>query len=1210
MHSNISRNFAPRHIGSASDIRLLLTTLAILLGSTLAFSQGDTGRILGNVTDQNGGNVVGAAVTITDVQRGIPRNLITEAGGEYVAGDLLPGTYKVRVEVKGFKVFERQNILLEVGKDVRIDVVLQPGSVSETITITEEVPMVDTTSTTLGGTISNETINDLPLNGRNYQNLLTLRPGTTIYPGGGPWTQSTNGIRPEDTSYIVDGITNDEAFMGFSVTNAAAVLGDAATVIPIDAIQEFNTQVNPKAEFGWKPGAVTSVGLKSGTNEIHGSAYAFGRGDSFDARNYFDPVGTPKTPLELEQFGGTAGGHIIRDKLFYFGAFEARRYTVGNSLPGHVPTTSPVTSGPNPPGNGCVTLTTGDCSFSIPDATADLVAQNPAFVVNPLSSYLLSFYTPNAAQGKFVSLNFPNEDSSKNALGKVDYHINNHNALSGSYFFGNDTIIGMDFFELLSQFRTQVHSRAQDVSVHWAWTPSSQWANELRGGFTHYVLDILPSDIGFPYKINTGLSNPLLKGIPNINISGFTELGAFHNFPKIVGPDKVYDFIDQVSYLRGKHAFKFGGEVRRDLVHQATFRGGRGRVHFASLEAFLAGTPGSTTFLAGDPTRNLSQWLYAGYVQDDWRIKPRVTLNLGLRYEYQSVPTEDHNLLGTFDPSVGLEQVGKNISSIYNGDHRNFSPRLGVAWDVTGKGTTVVRAGGSIIYQLLSMSTFLSQQNTQNTVTLGVGTVPTGASIITCPAGTLAAPACSGPGGTGTPVITPGIGNILATGITIPGPSLVWQNQTTPIYPASATGSVQCGDGVTPPATLANPNPVPDAGPCDTFAMQHNFRTPYVENWTLGVQHAFSGKLSMDLSYVGNHAAKLSGVIDLNQPPLGGVQPFAARFPYLGFINYLSNIYGSTYNGLQATLTSRNFHGLDFLAGYTYSHALDEGSSNWVAFLPKDSMHPGLEHGSSDFDIRHRFTLSLTYTLPQKKMRGQLLEGWQVNTIITMQGGQPWNVNDQVNNFSGTGDNADRWDFFGNPSDFHSDGPRGIPFCTSPPNGPTSAITPLNSPSCSQTDAFGNSVPFSATQTATAWNACLAKAPDTTNGGTLQTGGCFVQRSSVLVPPAQGTFGNMGRNIFRDTGFHNVDLSFSKSFKFGERFRAQFRAEMFNVFNHPEFANEWGGASTYGPGGVSDPSTGGGSFGCGCATPDNASVNPVLGSGSNRAIQLGLKFLF
>src|SRR5712672_241568 len=425
----------PRH--------LLSCWLALLLTCPALFSQGSTGRILGGVTDQTGGNVAGATVTITDVQRGIPRTLITDNDGEYIALDLLPGIYMVRAEMKGFKAFERKNVLVETGKDVRVDVVLSTGSMTETIVITEEVPMVDTTSTTLGGTISNEIINDLPLNGRNYQNLISLRPGTAIYPGGGPWTQTTNGIRPEDTSFIVDGITNDEAFMGLSVTNAAAVLGDAATLIPIDAIQEFNTQVNPKAEFGWKTGAITSVGLKSGTNQIHGTAYAFGRSDSFDARNYFDPVGTPKTPVELEQFGGTAGGHIVKDKLFYFGGFEAQRYTVGNSLPGRAPTSAPIGGGN---GNGCVVSTTGDCTISVADATADLTAQAAAngttFTPNPLSAYLLGFYTPNTGQGTKVNISFPNENSSKNAIGKVDYHPSDRNSISGSYFFGNDTMIG------------------------------------------------------------------------------------------------------------------------------------------------------------------------------------------------------------------------------------------------------------------------------------------------------------------------------------------------------------------------------------------------------------------------------------------------------------------------------------------------------------------------------------------------------------------------------------------------------------------------------------------------------------------------------------------------------------------------------------------------------------------------------------------------
>ena len=1151
MRSYVYGNTSLGWVGRAKIARVLVMVGLVLFAAGSACPQGSTGRILGTVTDESGGNVAGAIVTITDVARGVSQTLTTDSDGEYVASSVVPGTYIVRAEYKGFKTFERKNILIEVGKDVRIDAVLQTGATTDTITITEEVPMVDTTSTTLGGTISNEIINELPLNGRNYQNLLTLRPGTSVYPGGGPWTQTTNGIRPEDTSFIVDGITNDEAFMGLSVTNAAAVLGDAATLIPIDAIQEFNTQVNPKAEFGWKPGAITSVGLKSGTNQLHGTAYAFGRSDQFDARNYFDPIGTDKTPVELEQFGATGGGHIIKDKLFYFGAFEAQRYTVGNALPGHVPTSASV----------------GDPTISIPDAIAAIGGPSK---VNPLSNYLLGFYTPNASQGTFVTLNFPNENSSKNAIGKVDYHMNDHNSLNGSYFFGNDTIVGMDFFELLAQFRTKVHSRAQTAAGHWAWTPSSSWANELRGGFTHYTLQIVPDDTTFPYKIDTGISNPLLGGIPDIRIGlgggFFSQLGAFHNFPKIVGPDKVYDVIDQISYLRGKHAFKFGGELRRDLVHQATYRGGRGRIIFSNLEAFLAGTPTSAGFLAGDPTRNISQWLYAGYMQDDWRITKKVTINLGLRYEFQAVPTEANNLFGNWEPALGFEQVGKNISSIYKPDHKNFSPRLGVAWDVTGKGTTVIRAGGSIVYDLLSMSTYMSQQNLQNSATLfGLGTVPTGATIFdaACPSG------------------CPGVGNIFTTGVTIPGSSLGWVNQTTPIYPSSVTSLVTCSS----------------ASPCNTFAMNRNFRTPYVENWTLGIQHAFSGKVGLDVTYVGNHGTRLPGVVDLNQPdPVTGALPFAAQYPYIGLINDLGNFYGSTYNGLQTTLSSRNYHGLDVVVGYTYSHALDDLSSNWVAFLPQDSAHPLLDHASGDEDIRHRFTLSVTYSLPEKKTRSQLLEGWHVNSIITLQSGQPWNVNDQGNNFSTTGEASDRWNFFGKPSDFKSIGPSGIP-CFGP--GGNGACTGAIPQAC-------------LAAAASVGPAALATLNGTGSGlpaNVAPTNYCYMVGNSVLIPNALHAFGNMGRNIFRDTGFRNVDLSVSKSFKFRERLTAQFRVETFNIFNHPNFANPNGGTSTYGQGATADPSQAG-SFGCGCSTPDNAAFNPVLGSGSNRAIQLGLKFIF
>ena len=1158
--------------GSFSLVRVVAIFAIVLLACGGAYPQGSTARILGVVTDQSGGYIGGAAVTVTDVARGVSQTLTTDSEGAYVAINLLPGTYTVHVEYKGFKAFDRKNILLEVGKEVRVDATLQTGSATETITITEEVPMVDTTSTTLGGTISNEIINDLPLNGRNYQNLLTLRPGTMIYPGGGPWTQSTNGIRPEDTSYVVDGLSNDEAFMGLSITNAAAVLGDAATLLPIDAIQEFNTQVNPKAEFGWKPGAITSVGLKSGKNQIHGSAYAFGRSDSFDARNYFNPVGTPKTPVELEQYGGSFGGHIIPDKLFYFGAFEGQQYTVGNVFSQTIPSTSQVAA-----------------------AEAALAAQPTPIPVSSLSTYVLQFFGPTGpnASGKLTAT-FPNVNTSRNGLGKIDYHVNEHNTLGGSYFFGNDGLIGMDFFtEMRPEFRTNVHSRAQAAAGHWAWAPSSSWANELRAGYTRYTLSIIPADVGVKYNINTGITNPVLGGLPNVTVSGFTAMGGFKNFPKIVGPDNTGDFVDQVTHLVGHHAFKMGGEIRIDKVHQGTFRAGRGIIQFLGgqafnnstpLEDFLAGDPTKATLLAGDPTRNMKQWLAAGYFQDDWRLTKTVTLNLGLRYEFQGVPSEAHNLLGNWEPSVGFEQVGKDIGSIYKADHKNFSPRVGFAWDVTGKGTTVVRAGGSVIYDLLSMSSFLSQQDTNNTVTLGLGTIPTGATIVE------------------NGVSTAGIGSVVATGITLQSNQLNWNGSSVggaTIYPSNVTGLVACGDGLTVGA-------VTDPGPCDIFAMDRNFTTPYVANWTLGIQHAFSGKLAVDVAYVGNRGSNLPGIRDINQPDITtGVRPFATQYPYLRYINYYANIYRSNYNGLQSTLTARNFHNFDFVVGYTYSHALDDMSYNWNQYLPQNSLNPAAEYGNSDFDITHRFTISATYSIPGKKTRGQFLEGWQINSIVTLQSGQPWQTYDSSNGFSGSTENADRWNLFGPASNFKSAGQDSIPLCVNGASGGCSYSTPAGS------------VFYSDATTAAMWASCLAKAstPALMNallaaaaGG---TGGCYVSFNgkSFLIPNGIGEFGNLGRNVFRDTGFRNMDLSVSKSWQFGERLKAQFRAEMFNVLNHPNFANPWGGTSGYGAGAFADPSIVG-TFGCGCATPDAASVNPVLGSGSNRAIQLGLKFTF
>ncbi|MBV8891536.1 MAG: TonB-dependent receptor [Acidobacteria bacterium] len=1123
-------------------VGLIVGGLCLL--SVTMVGQGNGGRISGAVTDQTGGAIVGGSVIVTDVERGISRNLVTDQAGQYFAPDLLPGMYKVRAEAKGFNSVERPNTKLEVGNDVRIDIMLPAGNVSEVVEEMDEIPLLDNTSSTLGGTITNQTINDLPLNGRDYQKLLTLRPGVMIYPGGGGWDQSANGVRPESNAYIVDGMTDDEPFSGLSVINAPGLVGDAVTVIPIDAIQEFNTQINPKAEYGWKPGAIITVGLKSGTNNIHGTAYAFGRAESFDARNYFNPAPQPKTPLDFKQFGATGGGAIIKDRLFYFVGYEAQRYTVGNSFVVSVPTTASV----------------GDPTVSIPDAKAALAA-NGITTLSPLSTHLLSLYPANAGTSSSVTIGFPNVNSSDSVLGKIDYHINNRHTLSGMVFWGRDFETAQDQAFLQPQWLSTQSQKPITGGGSWTWTPNSRWVNEARLGYLYDNKANLSVDHNVPataYGINTGVTDPLRFGMPQINVAPFNSLGGGVNWPKFQGPDSVWQGSDSVSYLRGKHALKFGLEIRHGSVHEGSFRGSKGQIFFngggafatsTPFEDFLAGDPAFGKISYGNPQRHETQWLYASFFQDDWRATPNLTLNLGLRYEYTTPIREDHNLLGNFDPKLGLVQVGHQIGSPYNPDRRDFAPRIGLAWDVTGKGKTVVRAGGGITYDTISLETLLVQENVQNATTIGLATIPTGAPIVV------------------NGVTTPGSGTIAVSSLKIlPSQGLNWNGSSVGGAPLFPVAPIQCGDavGADPPQ-------------CNVLGIDRNFRTPYIATWTLGVQHAFTKNLALDLAYVGNYSDNLIGIRDINQGQLGtGTLTNFPQFPYLGFINMMSNQYGANYSGLQATLTERLSHGVSFLFGYTYSHALDYSSTNQNQFLPQDSNHPEKEYASSDYDIRHRLTLSLTYAIPGRKAFAQILEGWQINSIVTLQSAQPWTVNDTVDNISGTNEATDRWDFFGNPSDFTS-GPNPIPYF---------APGDLNMPAACSNNA-----------------AAIGATPS------LQTFGCYAKGSSVMIPPAFGTFGTMRRNMFRDSGFRDLDMSVSKVWKFGERLSAQFRAEFFNILNHPSFANPYGGTSGYGPGAFDDPSSTG-IFGCGCATPDQAAGNPVVGSGSNRAMQLGLKLIF
>jgi carboxypeptidase family protein len=1248
-----ARRYSPLLLRSA--IGIVSLSLAVLVGCSQLFAQGSAGRILGSVTDQTGGAVVGATVTIVDTQRNLTRTLTTDAAGEYNAPNLLPSTYTVSAAFQGFKTAQRAGVTLEVNQDLRIDLTLQPGEQSEKVTVTGELPLVETTNAVVGGTIQNNVINDLPLNGRNFTNLLVLRPGTVKYAGGSGWTQSTNGLRPHDQNYQVDGIDSNDPWMAQSVMNAVMAAGDAGTMLPIDAIDEFRTEQNPEAQYGWKPGGVINVGVKSGTNNIHGTAYAYGRDNSFDARSFFNPppvngvcavgplAACDQAALNLEQFGASIGGPILKDKLFYFANYEQQQYTNGNPAPHDVP----ITSGPGATTDSVNGLI-GACLAAGPKLSP-LSAQLAGLstTCTPLPNFPGFFPAASGAAGAPATLvtSLNSTTTIHSGIAKVDYHINAKNSVDASYFIspGSGIFVDGPTTEIANQWLTNQYARSQVFSGTWTYTPSSTWVNEFRGGYSHYYQVFLSNDYsqnpasynynGATYNIYTGqtdigtASSPAFGGLPQIQLRGYSmEFGL--NWPKYVGPDGVLNIVDHVSYLHGAHSFMWGFEFLNNASTNAVTQYAKGQVVFKGLDNFFTGNVFQGHFAVGnfnDWQRQLSSQGYAAFIQDSWHVTPRLTFNYGLRYELDTVLKDANNLLGNFDPTLGLVQVGQQISSPYNGDHNNFAPRVGLAWDIFGNGKTVLRASGDIMYEQFSFDTMNALGNL-----LGSRTVPTGATYAyTNPA-------------TGLPVITQGTGSIKVGAVTYgPGPSALgpggtWSanSPTTPLFSATPA----CGDGT---VTLPDGEvPVP----CEIEGIARNLRNPYVTMWTVDLQRAITTNLSLDLAYVGNHGTDLLGLTDLNQPPVGAgwgsasdptsplagciatpgptacapsaalevaASPYGAKFPYLSYIDWLSNLGESNYDALQVTLTQRASHGLSFIAGYTYSHALDMSSDNWGAGFvsPINAATVGNLYGNSLFDITHNFTFSTTYALPGRKGMGQILEGWSLNSVVTLQSGMPWGVNDFTTDFSGTNEigasatEGEWWNFYGNPKDFQSTtaflntngGTGGIPYFPGNCAGDCTALpgTPGG--------------PAMATANATCNAKAAALGPAAV--ASLATLGCYANGGSVLIPPAYGTLGNSGRDNFRGFPFYEWDLSITKDFKFRERLTAQFRAEAFNILNRVNFSNVFGG-----PGGdntYTDPTAAAGaSFGFRPQTPDITSSNPTLGQGGPRAIQLGLKLIF
>ena len=1146
----------------------------VILAAALPFTLAQTseGRILGTVYDQSGAVIGGAKITVTNTATNVSHQLVTSGAGEYFAPNLEPGPYTVAAEADGFKKAVSTQLVLEVSRDVRMDLKMQPGAATETVEVTAEGALADTTDATLNGVLSNKAISELPVQGRDFQNLLELHPGVQRTPGGGFHSVTSNGNRTDDNNFFIDGADDNDAYYGETVVNDAGISGTPASFLPLDSIQEFNTQEGPSADYGVKPGVVMNIGIKSGTNQIHGTAYYFNRNSAYDARNYFNPAPQSVSALNMHEFGVSLGGPIKRDKWFYFFNYEGIRDKVGNPGVTDSPVTSSLVSQ-----MGSIANSDGSPNsalYSVPDAIAYF--NNPtnvaycqanydsssACAVNPLSSQLTQLFLPNPgftmsqSDPAAINFDFVNKNHGDNLVAKTDFVLSKNNVLSARFIYANTNQTEEDTIPLRPEWLSTTSPITQVFGVSLASTPSSAWSNEVRFSYNSFNESIAPVDHNVnptTYGLNTGVTDPRLFGFPRITSgSEFNYMGGNSSWPLNTTPSKTYSFSDTASYTRGRQTVRFGGSFRYGDVDYYRAGYGRGRVDFRELYQFLSGDVRRWRFLYGDPTRQVSQKSSGFFVQDDVKATPNITLNLGLRYDLTTPIKDSHNLLANYDPNSvsGLVQVGQGIGSAYPMTHNNISPRVGMAWDIYGTGKTVLRSGFGMIFEQPSIRTFMFNGG-------GLNLNPSGI------------PYVDGNGVTQEPTGT--ITSFLQ--ISTDGTQINWlqPNQSPTIFPGSS-GNV-CSVDVQ----------------CDVFGVDQHLRTPYVMNWNINVQQELTPSTLLQVAYVANHGVKLYSVTDINQvnplyddggeeigrplvtncPVSQGGQGFGGPcHPQIGFLDELGNRSGSNYNSLQVTLTKRYSKGLYLLAGYTYGHAIDTATSN-LAGVPPDSNNYNEERGNGDYDIRHRFTLSATYDLPSMKTKWQMLEGWQVTSILNLQAGEPYTLGDFSDDISFTGEFNDRWNMTGNPKDIHWSAKTPLPFFDFSDDAHSSA-------------------------------ACLAQATAMGTLDNLYNYGCYQAGSAVITPPADMTQGNMGRNIFRGPSFTNLDFSVSKIWKLNERVKLQFRGEFFNILNHANFDVFTMNTDLGVPSNV----------GTVVFTPDVAASNPVIGSGGSRHIQLGAKVIW
>jgi Carboxypeptidase regulatory-like domain len=1081
----------------------IVLVLFILCTAHLALAQVDTARLQGTITDPNNAVVPAVAVTVTNTQTSQVFSTTSNDLGYYTVSALPPGHYRVEVSHKAFKKVVR-DLDLQVGQIAVADFQLAVGAVTESITVEAGSPVINPADSAIGDVVEGRQVAEMPLNGRNFTQLALLVPGVTRgNPTGaatgannnaetfrfgqeGGASLAVNGLRPQNNNFILDGIDNNEALVNTIVFFP-----------PADAIDEFRVQTSvAPAQFGRAGGALVVTSIKSGTNSYHGSAFWFNRNTNLNARNFFQ--GPPTPGFNRNQFGGTVGGPIIKNKLFLFGDYEGLRQKIPGS-----PEYATVPTDLMRQGDFSELLTTAGTGYSqtytILDPSTGLQfmgsgSQPNVIPSNRLNSvglaYIKAFPEPNCANAMDANC-FSVYHNYKNTRKLIenwndfdirgDYILNQSNSFFVRFSRGRaDQTDTTRLTTLPSGFGSGTNfNHPWGTAIGWTDTINPFLINEARIGFVRTTYGYTPPGNNTDICVQLGIVNcntPLLGGIALIG--GYnSQIEYTGDYGSYLVPQTGYNANDSLTWIKGKHTFKFGGNVIRRQLN--LFRPLAGKGYFAIagngnsgccgaapgqghvstgyevsdlLAGFVDGYAHGTTYgMVG--TRS---WENGFFAQDDYHVTPRLMLNLGLRYDVLTWPVEVQNRQANFDLTTGaLVVAGSNGASrtLLPNDYHNFAPRLGFAYQLTSDAKTVLRGGFGLFYFLDRGG--ISNQLAQN------------------------------PPFSGTNGVSYTQGYRITLSGSLPCEPTCTQSQ---LISTNATGPLPSGN-------FTNLNLATPTGVSVITVLPTNL-TPMVSEWNLQIQRQIGTNQSVSLAYVGTHGARLTRNYNANQQ-LYGMPSGTDLYPNLGSITVQDNSGKSDYHSLQAQFERRFTRGLQFLGAFTWSKTIDDSCGNLDTCSPQFYKNYAIERGLSNQDQPYRLSLSSMYELPfgRGKRWGNdvpraldyVIGGWQLNGIYTLQAGLPFSVTVDGN------PSSTRADLVGTPS-----------------------VNPGNIANYINPAAFA--VPAS-------------------------TGGVF---------NAPGT---SGRDILRGPGSSNMDLALFKNVSLTEQVKAQLRLQAYNLTNTPHFAN-------------------------------------------------------